>query len=119
MVVADSPYRRQSYIYWEQALEELAKGDLRQASGKGWRAASQMVKAVGDHYKLPHSGHSALNVVVSRLNDAQLINDFGLAQTLHQNFYEGWLDQKQVQQYLDAVGVFIKALDYTDFAIDA
>ena len=41
-------YREQSRrgVFLAQAHEELAKGDLQQASEKGWGAASQMVKAV-------------------------------------------------------------------------
>ena len=40
-------YREQSRVFLAQAhFEELAKGDLQQASEKGWGAASQMVKAI-------------------------------------------------------------------------
>ena len=39
-------YREQSRIFLSEASEELVKGDLQQASEKGWGAASQMVKAI-------------------------------------------------------------------------
>ena len=38
-------YKKQSRIFLAQAFEELKKGDLPQASEKGWGAAAQMVKA--------------------------------------------------------------------------
>ena len=45
-MVSRLAYRDQSRAYLEQANEELARDDLRQASEKGWGAASQIVKAV-------------------------------------------------------------------------
>ena len=43
-MVSRLAYRDQSRAYLEQANEELARDDLRQASEKGWGAASQIVK---------------------------------------------------------------------------
>ena len=39
----------------EQANEELARDDLRQASEKGWGAASQIVKAVAEERGWEHN----------------------------------------------------------------
>ena len=47
-MVSRLAYRDQSRAYLEQANEELARDDLRQASEKGWGAASQIVKAVAE-----------------------------------------------------------------------
>ena len=113
MTIATSPYREQAHKFWQQAQEELEKGDLRQASEKGWGAAAQMVKAVAEHQGLEHQAHSHLFAVVSGLDNRQLRTNFGLASTLHTNFYEGWLDQTLVQEYLGAVGVLIHTLEET------
>ena len=113
MTRASLSYKQQAYVFWEQSQEELTKGDLRQASEKGWGAASQMVKAVAQHLGLDHNGHAALFRVVSGLDNDQYRTAFGLANSLHVNFYEGWLDQASVQHHLDAVGQFIQELDQT------
>ena len=42
----------------EKARDELAQGDLRQASEKGWGAAAQMVKAVAERRGWRHDGHA-------------------------------------------------------------
>ena len=104
-------YMQQAYLFWEQSQEELSKGDLRQASEKGWGAASQMVKAVAQRLGQDHNGHAALFRVVSGLDNDGYRTAFGLANSLHVNFYEGWLDQATVEHHLDAVGHFIQELD--------
>ena len=113
MTIATSPYREQAHKFWEQAQEELEKGDLRQASEKGWGAAAQMVKAVAEHQGLEHRAYKDLFTVVSGLDNRQLRTNFGLAGYLHTNFYEGWLGQTLVREYLDAVGIFIHTLEET------
>ena len=111
MVVAESPYRKQSYTFWEQAQEELAKGDLRQASEKGWGAATQMLKAVAVLYGMKHHGHRELFRVVSSLDNDRLTVNFSMADSLHSNFYEGWMDEKLVRRHLLGVGELIRLLD--------
>lgn len=110
MVAATPPYREQAHIFFKQAQDEFVAGDLLQASEKGWGAAAQMVKAVAAGRGWDHRTHRDLNRAVARLEDMQLNNDFGLAQSLHQNFYEGWLERSQVEQYLSAVGAFLERL---------
>ncbi len=41
-------YRASSHTMMAQSRDELAKGDLQQASEKGWGAAAQMMKADTD-----------------------------------------------------------------------
>ena len=113
MTSASLSYKQQAYVYWDQSQKELAKGDLRQASEKGWGAASQMVKAVAQSLGVDHNGHAALFRVVSGLDNDQFRTAFGLANSLHVNFYEGWLDQASVKHHLDAIGQFIQELDET------
>ena len=43
-----------------QGLEELAKGDPRQASEKGWGATEQMIKAVASSRGWKHDSHASL-----------------------------------------------------------
>ncbi len=103
-------YREQAFIYWQQAQDELEKGDLRQASEKGWGAAAQIVKAVAEHRGLEHKSHRDLFEVVSSLNNERINAGFSFANTLHINFYEGWLTENLVRQYLNSVGEFVHVL---------
>ena len=98
-----------------KAQEELAQGDLAQASEKGWGAAAQMVKAVAEQRDWAHNGHAQLFQVVRRLaeetDDLQLDNLFHVAQSLHTNFYENWAPVGSVQSGLAAVGELVEKLE--------
>ena len=99
----------------EQANEELARDDLRQASEKGWGAASQIVKAVAEERGWEHRGHWYLHNVVSRLaelnGDREFMTLFSGANHLHTNFYEGWLDRSTVTHCLEQVTRFIEKVE--------
>ena len=62
---------------------------------------------------LEHHRHKELFRVVSGLDDDQLKVNFGLANSLHSNFYEGWMDETLVSIYLAGVGELVHALDET------
>ena len=111
MVTTERDYKKQSYAFLQQAQEELEKNDLLQASEKGWGAAAQMVKAVAVLRGLNHQTHRQLFSVVGSLENERFDSGFAAANTLHSNFYEGWLDRRQVREYLAAVGLFVRALD--------
>ncbi len=53
-------YHAASRYLVQQARAELALGDLRQASEKGWGAAAQMVKAVAEFRGWSHRYHGLL-----------------------------------------------------------
>lgn len=77
-----------------QGFEELAEGDSRQASEKGWGAAAQMIKAIASSRGWKHDSHASLYRVIDRLvketGDHSIRNRFSVAGGLHQNFYENW-----------------------------
>ena len=114
-MVSRLAYRDQSRAYLEQANEELARDDLRQASEKGWGAASQIVKAVAEERGWEHRGHWYLHNVVSRLaelnGDREFMTLFSGANHLHTNFYEGWLDRSTVIHCLEQVTRFIEKVE--------
>ena len=98
-----------------QGVEELAAGDARQASEKGWGAAAQMVKAVAASRGWRHDNHAALFAVVDRLvnetgNDG-LTRRFHVANSLHQNFYENWQSAEMVARGLDDMRGLIDELE--------
>ena len=77
-----------------QSFEELADGDSRQASEKGWGAAAQMIKAIAEDRGWKHNSHADLYRIIDRLvketGDDAIRKRFGMANGLHQNFYENW-----------------------------
>ena len=62
-------YQAASWQMLAQARTELAAGDLRQASEKGWGAAAQIVKAIADRRGWEHKTHRHIWVAVRRLTD--------------------------------------------------
>ena len=101
--------------FMAKAFEELAQGDLRQASEKGWAAAAQMVKGVAQHRGWEHNGHAYLFEVVRRLveepQDPQVGTLFHVANSLHTNFYENWLPEELVRSGLDNVNELVGTLE--------
>ena len=98
-----------------KAFEELAQGDLRQASEKGWGAAAQIVKAMAERRGWEHSGHAFLFEVVRRLveetSDSQFNDLFHIANSLHSNFYENWMQEEMIRSGLDNVSALVGKLE--------
>ena len=88
-----------------QAEGYLRAGNNIQASEKGWGAVAQALKAIAEERGWNHGGHGRIVDVVKQVADEQdrqgLITLFGVAQALHTNFYEDWLDSDIVSIYLD------------------
>jgi len=76
----------------DKAREALAQGDLLQASEKGWGAAAQITKAVGQSRGWPHTSHRLLFETMQRLvdetGDRTIRQLFMSGHGLHINFYE-------------------------------
>ncbi|MCY4415462.1 MAG: PaREP1 family protein [Chloroflexi bacterium] len=87
-------YKEASRSLLAQAESELAAGDVRQASEKGWGAAAQMVKSVAERRGWAHRSHASLyNAIaqlVSETGDDEIRRLFAVAGDLHVNFYENW-----------------------------
>ena len=87
-----------------QGLGELERGDVRQASEKGWGAAAQMIKAIAEARGWRHTSHRDLYMAVNRLvdetGDRGVYNLFSVASGLHVNFYENWLADEHVREGL-------------------
>ncbi len=90
-----------------RARAYLEAGDLLQASEKGWGAAAQAVKAVAEARGWDHNGHRQLHQTIRRLvdeaNQTDLFDWFSAGNTLHANYYDGFLEAEVIGQYLDRV----------------
>ena len=108
-------YIRTSRRFLAQAQEELNKGDMRQASEKAWGAAAQAVKARAEERGWDHSTHVRLFENIKRISqetgDAELHDLFHVANSLHQNFYEGWQTDSFVQRGIQRVRALVDRLD--------
>ena len=93
---------------WQEALKN---DKLRQAGEKLWGAASQAVKALAELRGWQHDGHALLFETVGRVakerNDEQLRYQFGLANILHINSYENWLEREDITSYATQIEEFI------------
>lgn len=94
-------YKKLSEKYFKDAEKLLNKKELVQASEKLWGATATMVKAVAKNYKLYHNGHRELfkviDVLANKTKDNELLTLFHIASSLHINFYENWLTEKEVK----------------------
>ena len=108
-------YRAQSRVFLSQAFEELDRGDLAQASEKGWGAAAQMVKAIASERGQHHYSHLSLQRIVDTLHretgDFQLRRQFGIANSLHINFYENRHSYAVIERRLRRVRRFVDRVE--------
>ena len=113
--MVETPYVSQGRELMAQAWEELERGDLRQASEKGWGAASQMVKAAAEtrgwEHQSPGDVHNVVVLLVRELGDRSLRLLFSSAACLHHNFYEGWLPAEVVRDSLEDVELFVERME--------
>ena len=104
-----------SEAFLTKARAYLADGDLLQASEKGWGAAAQTVKAAAEERGWRHQSHGDLFQIVERLadeaDDDELLGLFHVANSLHQNFYEGWQTDRLVDAGLAGIEEFVRRLD--------
>ncbi len=90
---------------------ELDRGDLAQASEKGWGAAAQMVKAIAQERRWHHYSHLSLERIVNRLSrettNSELADLFDSANWLHINFYENRYSSAVIEGRLRRVEQFV------------
>jgi HEPN domain-containing protein len=95
--------------FLREAEELLARGDYVQASEKAWGAAAQIVKAVAAKKGKELKSHGDLwrfVLEVAGEND-ELRRLWHVANTLHQNFYEGWIPPEGVRRAVEDVKRFV------------
>ena len=87
------------------AEQELAKGDRLQASEKAWGAVAHRLKVIAAQRGWEYTTHRQVYGVVRRISDEvggqELKDIFGIASSLHQNFYA---DVKPLEQLENEIG---------------
>ena len=108
-------YQQASQRFLAQAKQELADGDLPQASEKGWGATAQILKAIAEQRGWEHSRHRHHLVTVSRLRAETGAGDirrlFNTASALHENFYENTMSAEDIAESLDDVQALLDKLE--------
>ena len=99
----------------EQAEREYRAGDVLQASEKGWGAAAHAVKAIAEGRGWEHGRHGhlfrAARRIANELGQPKVWDLFHVASAQHQNFYEGWLDDEDVEEALARVRELLGLLE--------
>ena len=112
--VTTQRYQQASEHFLAQTRQELAVGDLPQASEKGWGATAQILKAVAEQRGWEHDRHRHYLRITSRLRSATGDGDIrrlsGSASLLHENFYENEMGAPDVADGLDDVEALINKL---------
>ena len=112
--VTTQTYQQASQRFLAQAKQELADGDLPQASEKGWGATAQILKAIAEQRGWEHSRHRHYHRIVSRLRsetgDGDIAHLFAVASVLHENFYEDQMEAHDVAHALVDVEVLMDKL---------
>ena len=104
-----------SRVMLEQSGQEFQKGDVVQASEKSWGAAAHAVKAISESRGWRHEGHGDLFRAASRISSElaqpRVWELFHVASANHKNFYEGWLEDEDVEKGLEAVRELLGLLE--------
>jgi PaREP1/PaREP8 domain containing family protein len=113
----DPPERAEFHLglaekFLREAEELLARGDYVQASEKAWGAAAQIVKAVAAKRGKELKSHGDFWRFVLEVvdGDDELRRLWHVANTLHQNFYEGWIPPEGVKLAVEDVRRFVKKM---------
>ena len=111
MVQRATTYREQSRALLAQAREEFEKGDLMQASEKGWSAAAQMLKAIADERGWPHDDppelHTVMDMIYRETEDSELMDLFCSAVFLGFSYCEGAVSAQYIEHTLRDVEQFV------------
>ena len=113
--MATQKYHDDSRALLAQARFELAEGDVRQASEKGWGAVALMLKAIAEQRDWEHGKHRQLSRVASRLRsetgNRDVFRYFQVADSLHGNFYEDIMPARDIAEALDDVEQLLDLLE--------
>ena len=115
MLESTANYAAAGRAYLAAAYQSLAEDDLPQASGKGWEAVENMVKAIAEERGWRHRSHRLLYDIVEDLvdetGDENLSRGFQAASVLHTNFYENALRPRTVRRNLREVQQLLAELE--------
>ena len=111
-------HRDRSWHFWGLVDDELARGELEEASNKLWGAAAHAIKAVAETRGWPHDAHALLEAAVLRLIREQnapphLYGQYFIASAYHRHFYGNPPppDAGKIRNGKDLIAEFIRSLE--------
>ena len=113
--MATQKYRENSRALLAQARAELASGDMRQASEKGWGATALMLKAIAEQREWDHERHrhfaNAAGRLRSEMGNRDIVRFFQVAESLHVNCYEDQMRPADIAESLNDVDRLLDLLE--------
>ena len=113
----DRPDRHFQLSRWllKHAQEQLERGDTMQASEKAYGAVFHAAKAYGELRGWNHFNHYRVGLIYDQLsdeeNDLNLSSDFGIVESLRNNFLEYELPTNRVRGSLDVARRLVERLE--------
>ena len=121
MTIPDNKYAAMSRDYMARAEDYLRRGDLVQACEKSWGAAACALKSIAERRGWQHQSHSLLydvsGQVVDELGRPDLREMFAVARSMHQNFYENWTPEDEVEYGVGKVKEYLTELEAVSLQI--
>lgn len=100
--------------FLSDADRELDAGDHFQASEKLWGAASHMVIAEMHRRGIKQSGHRAMIDAIGQIandaDDRSFRANFAIAESLHANFYHGFMQPQDVRRHRSHIHEFVQKM---------
>ena len=115
MTTPGNKYAAMSQEYMARAEDYLRQGDLKQASEKSWGATACALKSIAEERGWHHQSHSLLNdisgQIVDELGRDDLRSLFAVARSMHQNFYENWFQEDELEYGVNTVKTYLSELE--------
>ena len=100
-------YRAQSTHYFENALSSIQAGDAEKAGEFLWGSMAEAIKAVAASEERELNTHGDIRKYAAELakkhNDTSIWDVYGIANSLHGNFYEAGLSLEEVQTHAERI----------------
>ena len=112
-------HRERSRHFLALVDDELARGELEEASNKVWGAAAHAIKAVAERRGWEHHAHALLEETVDRLVQEEgapmdIWIQYLTASAYHQRFYGGPPPAGAIRAGKDLIAQFIDTLESLD-----
>jgi len=107
-------YKAQSTHYFENALGSIEAGDAEKAGEFLWGSMAQALKAVAASEERALNSHGEIRKYATELakkhNDMSIWDVYGIANSLHGNFYEAGLSLEEVQTHAERIRAIVVKL---------
>ena len=109
-------HRERSWHFLALVDDELARGELEEASNKLWGAAAHAIKAVAESRGWEHHAHNLLEETVDRLVQEEgapmdIWIQYLTASAYHQRFYGGPPPAHAIRRGVELIAEFIQTLE--------